>query len=187
MKKLLPIFVIACLVIAAGLFKFSVFAQDSDTQTSDYALDVQNGEKDTANDSNAQEAQQGVNQDEEVQAAADDGDPSTGLIQAALDEAVAPEEANESAKLVENPQATSSENDDGATLQDQSVQTSQEKPNEDVAIQDDNKAPSSDPDTQPQASSASQEQPLDNLQSTNQQNQPSEQTQPDSNAGSQAQ
>ncbi len=162
MRKLLPIFVIASIVISAGIFKFSVFAQGSDTQISDYVLDIQQGEKDTANDSSAQENQQAVNQDEEVQAAADDGDPSTTLVQAALDEAVAPEEANESAKLIENSQATSSENDNGAILQDQSVQTSQEKPNEDVAIQDDNKAPSSDPDTQSQAPAP--EQSMENIQ-----------------------
>lgn len=161
MKKLLPIFVITTLVISAGLFKFSVFAQDSDTQVSDYALDIQQGEKDTANDSAAQEARQGVNQDEEIQAATDDGDPSTGLIQAALDEAVAPEEANESAKLVENLQANNSEND-GEVLKDQSIQSPDEKVNEDVNIQDDNKAPSSDPDTQSQAPAP--EQPMENIQ-----------------------
>lgn len=170
MNKLLPIFVIASLVIATGIFKFSVFAQDSDTQTSDYALDVAAGEKDTANDSNAQEVQQGVNQDEEVQAAADDGDPATGIVQATLDDLVAPEESQESAKLVENPQATSSENDNGEVLKDQSTQTAAEKPNEDVAIQDDNKAPVTDPDTQ--SSQAPQEQPLDNIQNSDQQKEP---------------
>jgi len=172
MKKYLPIFTVLVAVLILGGLKISpVLAQNSDSTISDYALDIQEGEKGTANDVDAQNNQRDAAQDEDVQAAADDGDPSTEPAVAALDELVAPEEANESAKLVDNPQATSSENDNGEVLKDQSSQTPTEKPNEDVNTQDDNKAPVADPDTQPQATQPQPEQPLENLQNVEPQNQ----------------
>lgn len=141
----------------------SAYAQDSDSQISDFALDIQQGEKETVNNLDAQNDQLEVSQNEETQAAVDDGDPTTDPQPVTLDEVVAPEEAQESAKLIESLNAASSENDNGETLKDQSAQTSTEKPNEDVNVKDDNKAPSTDPDTQPQPSQAA-EQPLENIQ-----------------------
>jgi len=189
MKKYLPIFIVLVAVLILGGLKISsVLAQNSDSTTSDYALDIQEGEKGTANDVDAQNNQRDAVQDEDVQAAADDGDPSTEPVVAVLDQLLAPEEVNESAKLIDNPQATSSENDNGEVLNDQSSQTPTEKPNEDVNTQDDNKAPVADPDTQPQATQPQQEQPLENLQNVEpqgQDQQTNEQPQQPANEGSQ--
>ena len=120
MKKYLPIFIVLVAVLILGGLKISsVLAQNSDSTTSDYALDIQEGEKGTANDVDAQNNQRDAVQDEDVQAAADDGDPSTEPVVAVLDQLLAPEEVNESAKLIDNPQATSSENDNGEVLNEQ--------------------------------------------------------------------
>ncbi len=191
MKKILPLsIVLVVLLVLGGIQLSTVSAQDTgDTQVSDYALDVSQGEKDTANDVDAQNNQQGVNQNEEVQAAADDGDTSTEPVVVALDQMIAPEEAQESAKLIDNPQATSSENDSGQTLQDQSTQNPDDIKNQNVNNQDDNKAPTVDPDTSPQ-SNQPQEQPLNNIQNLDNSNQSSDmssksndQTQPSNNEG----
>ncbi len=184
MQQKLPslgILVIVLLVVASTHFSFVHAAQDqvSDTQTSDFVLDIQNGEKDTVNDVDAQNNQKDVADSEQTEAALDDGDPSTGVVQASLDEAVQPEEAQESAKLVENPQASSSENDNGEVLKDQAGATVDEKA-EVVAPQvnegDQNKAPVIDPDTSQSSQGAASldtqqptpapvEQPLDQIQS----------------------
>ncbi len=172
MNKFLPIFIVLLLALGLGGFKLStVLAQTSDSTTSDFTLDIAQGEKDTANDVDAQNNQQGVNQDEEVQAAADDGDPSSEPVAVIADQMIAPEETQESGQLVENPQATTSENDNGEILKDQTTQSSNETPNQDVNTQDDNKASVLDAEKQPQATQAPQEQSLENLPSVEPQGQ----------------
>ncbi len=165
MKKILPLLIVLIALLSLGRIQLStVLAQDTgDTQISDYALDIQQGEKDTANDVNAQNNQQGINQSEDVQAAADDGNPTTEPVVVALDELIAPSEAQESAKLVDNPGATSSENDSGQVLQDQSTQNPDDKTSQIINNQDDNKAPAVDPDTSTNSKQPA-EQPLENIQ-----------------------
>lgn len=162
MRKL-PVYLVIVLLSGLSIVLLRtdlVNAQGDETQISDFALDIQQGEKDTANDVDAQNNQQDVGQSEQIDAAADDGDSSTDLEQVSVDESVQSQEAQESAKLVENPTSTSSENDNGETLKDQSTQSPGENANADVNTQDDNKAPATDQGNQPQ----SVEQPLDQIQ-----------------------
>ncbi len=138
-KIILPILAIVIL-ISYSLISSEVYAQNSDQTTSDYALDVAQGEQGTANDSNAQLQQQELIDNTNIPQAGIDGD-STGVTP---QENIDSSESKEPAADLSNPNQAQATDSDPVTQDQNNPQPTDQTNSANTAFiagPDDNSAP----------------------------------------------
>lgn len=129
------------------LFYFHTKVLGQDLVDSDYLLDIQQGEVETANDQAAQQAQKDIAEEEQTQASFDS--PTTELTPIQVEEIVSPEESKED-KSELNPQSSKSPAQQSNQGNNQTVEQNQTAPDENTAPDNEQPEQTSQPDTTPQ-------------------------------------